>query len=174
MASRAKGKEITKEEGREPVASRPSGGLVSIDDMERMFDRMFGDFWPGRWMRPFGFQWPGRSELAAFEGRTPSVDVIDRDNDIVVKAELPGVDKKDLDVSMSDNAVTIKATSYKEAQEEKGDYYRREIAQGRFVRTVALPVEVDSAKSKATFKNGVLELVIPKLEPAKRHRITVE
>jgi HSP20 family protein len=125
-------------------------------------------------MRPFGTQWSGRSELAALEGRTPSVDIIDRDNKIVVKVELPGVDKKDLDVSMSDNAVTIKAMSYKEAQEEKGGYYRNEIAQGRFVRTVALPVEVDGANGKATFKNGVLELVIPKLEPAQRHRINVE
>jgi HSP20 family protein len=174
MTSQAEGKELTKAEGRAPLASRPSRGLVSLDDMERMFDRMFEDFWPKRWMRPFGFQGPGRGELAALEGRTPSVDIIDRDNEIIVKAELPGVDKKDLDVSMSDNAATIKATSYKEAQEEKGDYYRSEIAQGSYMRTVALPAEVDGAKCKATFKNGVLELVIPKLEPAQRHRINVE
>jgi HSP20 family protein len=92
----------------------------------------------------------------------------------VVKAELPGVDKKDLDVSMSDNAATIKAMSYQEAQEEKGDYYRSDIAQGSFRRTVALPAEVDGSKCKATFKNGMLELVILKLEPAQRHWINVE
>ncbi|HET7586732.1 MAG TPA: Hsp20/alpha crystallin family protein [Gammaproteobacteria bacterium] len=164
-------KQEISESAREPKtqpAVRPSRGLGRFDDVERMLDWMFDDLLPRRWSRPFR-----HGDLVAFEGRTPRVDVIDRENEVLVKAELPGVDKGDLDVSTSDRSVTIKATSHQENKEEKGDYYRSEIARGSYVRTVALPAEVDGARCKATFKNGLLELVIPKLEQARRHRIEV-
>ncbi|MGH8502725.1 MAG: Hsp20/alpha crystallin family protein [Gammaproteobacteria bacterium] len=174
MPSKSTSKEVAKEQAGREAAARPSRGLVSFEDLDRMFDRMFEDFLPRRWMRPFGMPWAGRGEVSAFEGRLPSVDVIDRETEVVVKAELPGVDKKDLDVSLSDNAVTIKASTHQEEKEEKGDYCRAEIAHGSFVRTVALPAEVDESKCKATFSNGVLELTVPKLEQARRRKIEVQ
>jgi hypothetical protein len=85
---------------------------------------------------------------AVFEGRMPSVDVIDRDNEILVRAEIPGVDKKDLDVSVTEDSVCIKGSVQHEEEEEKGEYYRRETSSGSFARTMILPSEVDTAKSE--------------------------
>lgn len=108
-----------------------------------------------------------------FEG-TPKVDVIDRDEEVVIHAELPGVNREDLDVSMTDDTVTIKCTSAHEEKEEKGDFYRREMSRGEFSRTVTLPCEVDDSKAKATFKDWIMELILPKVEPTKRRSIKVE
>lgn len=131
-----------------------------------MFDRL--------WMRPWPLmRWPGRL-APPFEGRMPSVDVIDRDDEVVVRAEVPGVDKKDLDVSMSDSEITIKGTTSREEKEEKGEYYRHEISRGSFSRTVTLPATVDSEKAKAEFKDGLLEIHLPKAEKAKRHHLSIQ
>ncbi len=137
-------------------------------------DRLFESFFSRNWLRPMRWEWPAAGELSApFEGRLPKVDVVDRESDILVRAELPGVDKKDLDISITDNAVTIHATTSRETEEEKGEYYRREITRGSFSRTVALPAEVDADAAKASFKDGILELTVPKVEKAKRRRIEV-
>jgi HSP20 family protein len=103
----------------------------------------------------------------------PKVDVIDRDEDVLVRAELPGVEKKDLEISTSDTSVTLKATTRHEEKEEKGDYYRCEITRGSFARTIALPSQVQSDKAKANLKDGVLELTLPKVEKSKRRTVTV-
>jgi len=79
-----------------------------------------------------------------------------------------------LDVSMTDNTVTIKGTTSREEETEKGDYFRREISSGYFSRTVALPGDVDASNPKVTFKDGVLELTLAKMEKSKRRSIKVE
>ena len=112
--------------------------------------------------------------MKAFEGKTPKVDVVERDKEIIINAELPGVDKKDLDISVTNNSVTIKGTTSHEDKEEKGDYYRCEISQGSYSRTLSLPAEVDEEKAKAKFKNGILKLTLPKLKKSKRHNVKVE
>lgn len=91
-----------------------------------------------------------------------------------MRAEVPGVKKEDLDVSTTDNTVTIKGSTRHEEKEEKGDYYRSEITRGSFSRTVALPSEVDSAKAKARYKDGILELTLPKVNKSKRRTVKVE
>lgn len=153
--------------------ARPARALSPLQEMERMMERMFEGFTPGwlssRWERPV---W--RELAAPFEGKMPTVDVVDREDEVVVRAELPGVEKKDLDVTMSDNTVTIKGSVKHEEKEEKGDYYRREISEGSYARTVMLPAEVDGSKAKAKFKDGMLELTLPKLEKSKRRSIAVE
>jgi HSP20 family protein len=83
------------------------------------------------------------------------------------------VEKKDLEISTSDTSVTLKATTRHEEKEEKGDYYRCEITRGAFSRTVALPAQVESDKAKASLKDGVLELTLPKVEKSKRRTVTV-
>ncbi len=150
---------------------RPGHVLSPFDEM----DRWFGNFMPRGWMRPFHRERPSWGELAApFEGHMPKVDVIDRDEEVVVRAEVPGVEKDDLDVTVSENTVTIKGQTKHEEKEEKGDYYRCEISQGAFARTVTLPGDVDTEKVKAQFKDGVLELALPKIAKTKRRTVKID
>ncbi len=143
--------------------------LSPFEEMDRLFDSYFSR----GWMRPF--QFPSFAKTAApFEGRVPNIDLVDRDDEFVIKAELPGVDKKDLDISVSQNSVTIKGSTRHEEKEEKGDYYRCEISRGSYARTLALPADVDEEHSKATFKDGVLELTLPKQKKTRRHNIQIE
>ena len=141
--------------------------LGPLDDMERWFD----DFFSRRWLRP----WRWESRLPeAFSLTMPKVDVVDRANEVVVRAEVPGVEKQDVEVSVSGNMLTIRGESKKETREEKGDYYRAEITRGAFSRTLALPAEVDDTTTKAVMKDGVLELTLPKVEKAKRRSIKID
>ena len=146
----------------------PMQVMNPFDEMDRMFE----GFFPRRWMQPFHWEMPRMPEMA--ELKVPKIDVIDRETEIVVKAELPGVAKDDLDVSMTDNSVTIKGSTCHEKTEEKGNYYHSEISRGSFSRTVALPGNVDAHKARATFNDGILELTIPKEKKSHRKNITVE
>jgi len=149
----------------------PARALGPIEDIERMFD----NFFRRGFMRPSHWDWPSWSELAApLEEKLPRVDVIDRDEAVVVRAEVPGVDKDNLEVTLSDNTITLKGSTRHEEKEEKGNYYRCEISQGSFTRTVALPADVDGSKAKASFKDGLLEVTLPKVTPAQRHTIKIE
>lgn len=148
----------------------PPRQLGRFEDLDRFFDQ----FLRRSWLRPWHLDWPSFPEFALPELKAPKVDVIDRDGEVVIKAEIPGVDKKDLDISVGDDSVTIKGETRKEEKEENGDYYRCEISRGSFSRTVALPAAVDGVKAAATFKDGILELTIPKVRAAKRHKIAVK
>ncbi len=157
-------------QGQEVRKASPVRALSPFEEMDRMFD----NFFRRGWVRPWRFEWPSLPEMALPEMKLPKVDVIDLENEILVKAEVPGVDKKDIDISVGENTVTIKGETRREEKEEKGDYYRCEISRGAFSRTVALPAAVDGAKAKAAFKDGMLELTLPKMEKAKRHSIKVD
>jgi len=162
--------EVSRAKGQEMQKATPMRALSPFEEMDRMFE----SFFPRGWMQPFRREWPSLGEMAApFEGKMPKVDVINRDAEIVVRAEVPGVDKKDIDVTMTDSTVTIKGSTSHEEKEEKGDYYRCEISRGAFSRTVALPAGVDSSKAKAKFQDGVLELTMPKTEKTKRVSVKV-
>ncbi len=165
------------EESRKEVTSpqvqkaAPARALSPFEEMDRLFE----NFSRRGWMRPFHWEWPSLGGLAApFEGKLPRVDIIDREAEIVVRAEVPGVERKDLDVSVTDNTVTLKGSTSHEVKEEKGDFYRCEISRGAFSRTMTLPAEVDGSKARAAFKDGVLELTLPKLEKAKRHSVKLD
>jgi HSP20 family protein len=145
--------------------------LSPFEEMDRLFESRF----PRAWLLPSHWPRPSWGDLTApFEGKRPRVDVIDRDNEVVVKAELPGVDKKDIDVSVTKNSVTIQGKTSHEEKEEKGDHYRCEISRGSYSRTLTLPAEVKEGESKAKIKDGILELTLPKVEKSKRHKVKVE
>ena len=149
----------------------PASIFSPFGEMERWFESAF----PTLRQRHFRGGWPSWGEMpAVFEGRMPSVDVIDRDNEILVRAEIPGVDKKDLDVSVTEDSVCIKGSVQHEEEEEKGEYYRRETSSGSFARTMILPSEVDTTKVKAKFKDGVLEMTLPKVKQSKRQKISLD
>ncbi len=170
MAKESKKQEESKEI-QSPQRVTPTRALSPFEEMDRLME----SFFPRHWLRPFRWEMPSWSELGApLEMKTPRVDIIDRDNEIVVKAEIPGVKKEDLDVSMTESTVTIKGSTSHEEKQEKGNFYRCEISRGAFSRTVALPADVDTDKAKAVFNDGILELTIPKVEKSKRKTITVE
>ena len=149
----------------------PTRALSPLDEFDRFFENQF----PARWMQPLHWMHPSWSKFgASFEGKMPNVDVINRENEIVVKAELPGVDKKDLDISVTKNTVTIKGTTSQEEKEERGDYYRCEMSRGSYSRTLRLPADINEDKVKAKYKDGILELTLKKLEETKRQTIKIE
>jgi len=145
--------------------------LTPFDEMDRLFERVF----PRGWLRPFGWESPLLSEFAEpLEMRPPRMDVFDGEENVVIRAEVPGVDKKDLAITVNDTSATIKGKVMREAKEEKGEYYRCEIGSGEFSRTLMLPCAVDASKASAQLKDGVLELTLPKIEKSKRHTIRID
>jgi HSP20 family protein len=106
--------------------------------------------------------------------RFPPVDVYEEGGAIVVKAELPGMKKEEIEVELRDDVVTISGRKEREEKVERKEYRRFERAAGAFARTVRLPAEVDAAKVTATYRDGVLELRAPKAEPAKVNARKVE
>ncbi|MGD8339762.1 MAG: Hsp20/alpha crystallin family protein [Gammaproteobacteria bacterium] len=145
--------------------------VARIEDLENVFD----DLIRRRWPRPLRWEWPRwESFPSLFEDKVPSVDVIDREKEVIVRAEVPGIEKEDLDISITDRTLTIKGSTRKEEQEEQDDYFRHEIRSGTFSRSVLLPSEINASKAAASFKDGVVELNLPKVRAAKRQTISVD
>jgi len=165
----------TKEPGEKALgALQPGEAYGALSQFDEM-DRLMGSLMRGRWPRLFSEDWSLWPEFGtSLERPMPRVDVVDKDDEVEVTAELPGVKKEDLDVSVSDNTLTIRSSTSHEEKEEKGEYYRREIRKGEFFRNVALPADVNGDQAKASFENGVLKISLPKLETAKRQSIKVE
>ncbi|MFO8046913.1 MAG: Hsp20/alpha crystallin family protein [Halomonas sp.] len=168
-------KKTSKDTENVPVSTGKSTPQTESRTMSpfREFDRLLDTFFdrggmPSRWEHPL---W---QRFAAFEKGLPKVDVIDRDAEVVVRAEVPGFDREELDVSVTDGAVTIKGDHHEEAKEEEGEYFHSEISRGAFSRTVSLPDDIDADKAAASFKNGVLELTLPKHKKANRRKIEVK
>jgi HSP20 family protein len=139
--------------------------------LDQQVERLFEDFFNRRWLRPFASFGSGDPQI---EARVPRVDVVDRDDDLLLRAEMPGMSKDDIDVSVSDNSVTVKGSVRKESEESEGDYHRREIVSSYVSRTVPLPCSVDGDKAKARLKDGMLEVTLPKVASSKRKRLDVE
>ena len=104
----------------------------------------------------------------------PAVDIKEEPDKFVIHADVPGVDPKDIEVSMENGVLTIKGQREEEKKEEKEGYKRIERVRGAFYRRFSLPDTADAEKIKAKVKNGVLEIVIPKQEEVQPRRITVE
>ncbi len=132
--------------------------LAEFDDIRQEFDRFFCRGWP-----------TGLEEGAW----TPALDVIERENEVIVKAELPGLGHEDIDLSIVDNTLTLKGEKRHEAEKTEGGHYRSERVFGSFQRTINLPSYVDADKVAATFKDGVLDVRLPKREEAKVKKINV-
>ncbi len=134
-------------------------------EMEEEMERFFEE-WPFRW-RP----WTRRA-LRAREW-TPRVDMFDRQDRVIVKAELPGVNKEDIDVSVAGGVLTIKGERKPEEGVKDEDYYCCERYRGKFYRAIQLPTDVDTDKVEANYKNGVLEITLPKVPEVTPKKISV-
>lgn len=138
------------------------------DDIDRAFDRMFKD-WPrfGAMTVPDVF---GSGEIFGKANETaiaPRVDVAEDDNAYEITAEMPGVEEKDIEVSVRDDRLTLRGEKKSEKEEKKKDYHMTERNYGSFERSFRLPGNVDADNIKATFAKGVLTLTLPKTAAAK-------
>ena len=112
--------------------------------------------------------------FSAVEEVMPSVNIFEEKGDVIVKAELPGIKKEDIDITLTDETITISGEKKKEEEVKKKDYYRWECSYGSFNRTFSLPAEVQPDKVKTKMKDGVLEIRIPKTEEAKKKEVKVK
>jgi HSP20 family protein len=128
--------------------------------------------------RPFGLleEVEEMARSASETGLAPKMDVYEEGKDLVIKAELPGIRKKDLDIQLDGDVLTIKAEKKEEKEEgEKGTtHYYRERRFGQYVRRLALPARVDAEKVTATLKKGLLEIRLPKAEGPETKQIEVK
>jgi HSP20 family protein len=148
------------------VAQSPSGSGGSVGHLSHIrneINRLFED--------PFSFLTPSTS---FFEGWTPPLDIYEDKDKYVVKAELPGMKKEDIDVSLDGNTLILSGERKHEEERKEGESYRAERFFGRFQRTVTLPAAVQGNKIEATYKDGMLTITLPKSEDAKRKQIQVK
>ena len=144
--------------------------LNSFKKLENKVEHMFQNMWHNPFSRE---KLPDFTTYSPF-GKLPKIDVIDRDKEIFVKAELPGFDKEDLDISIANNQLVIKAKSCHEEKEEKGDYLKQEISKSEIYRSLLLPADVEEENVTTSFKNGVLKLTIPKQKKSQRNQIKLD
>ncbi len=142
------------------VRWKPFRDMVSIqDEMNKLFDDFFGrpvartDWTEGVW--------------------SPSVDVSEDKDNVVIKAEMPGMNKDDVKISIQDNVLTLKGEKRQEKEEKDKNYHRIERSYGSFCRSFQLPTSVKSDKIKANYKDGVLSVMLPKTEEVKPKEIPI-
>lgn len=146
--------------------------FAQLEEVERLFERLM----PSTWMRPMAWNWPLWAGLdEGFEHiRVPQLDVVDRDKEILIRAELPGVDKKDIQVSLNETTLNITGCINRESKEQRKDYVRCEIAHGNFSRSMPIPDGVDTSKISASLRDGILEIILPKEAGAQRRSVEVK
>ena len=148
---------------------RPLGLRHPLMGLRREIERLFDDFDLGVWRRPGGVFdvepfWRGELSFA----KAPAVDVAEKEKEYEVTAELPGMEEKDIDVKFADGVLTIKGEKHEEKEEKRKDYYLSERRFGSFQRSFQVPEGVDADKIEASFKNGVLTVVLPKTAEAQK------
>lgn len=143
-----------REDGKRLAVRRPEN---SIDDLYDQMERFFDDFWAN----PFSLTAPRGTGLIS-GGFVPRVDVSENDKQVTVKAEVPGLDEDDLQLSFMKGVLTIYGEKRAEHEDKGSRYHRIERAYGSFRRSVEMPCEVEEDNISATFKKGVLTVVLPK------------
>lgn len=126
-------------------------------EMNRLFDEFFGE---------------RRTGLAG-GGWSPAVDVSETETSLTIRSELPGMTQENIELNLQDNVLTLKGEKSQEEKEDQENFHRIERSYGSFSRSFSLPANVDQEKVEATFKNGVLEIVLPKAEEAMPKKIAI-
>ena len=132
--------------------------------LRHRMDKMLGDFF---------YPSAQGQEDSEVRNSNPAADIYENDANIVIKAELPGIDKKDISVDVKNRVLTLKGERSSDDETKEDNYYRRERGYGRFERVFTLPAEIDLEKIKADYKDGVLKIEIPKPQEKKPQKITV-
>ena len=161
--------QVTQSSGNRSVARR--NDALSPFAPLREIERLFGDFFS-----VFGV--PARAEREAVTLPpgiiAPRIDVSETDDEVRIKAELPGVNEKDIDVRLVDDVLTIRGEAQTEHEEKQQDYRVMERARGTFVRSLRLPFMADASQVQASFKDGILSITIPKPREARERVQRIE
>ena len=159
-----------------PRKEQEVGAGRAVTPFTHSMEEFFENFFPRRWMEglePFGWRRPMWPELEENFDFLPNVDIVDKDDYVLVRAEMPGVKKEDLEITIAGDWLNFEARREVEETEEKDDFFRHEMAYGRLFRTLRLPVEVHGDKATAELKDGIVELHLPKVEVTTPHKIKV-
>jgi len=138
--------------------------MPRISDLNREMNRLFDSFFKGDVAdgASFGSSW------------TPAVDILEKEDSYVLEAELPGLKKEDVKISVQDNILTLRGEKKDERKESRKGYLRMETGYGSFTRSFTLPSTINTSKIEAEFKDGVLKINVPKAEEAKEKLIEVK
>ncbi len=161
-----KGSERPRTRGGRSTSRQAAQPPSLLQDVDRLWDSFIERFGLGSpWPFPIGDQ-----RFAAF-GQRPRVDVAEKGDDIVVTAEIPGLKREDLDISMTNDVLTLRAEQSSESEREQAGYHRREIMRGSFVRQIRLPCAVDVDRATADYRDGMLTVTMPKAAQARSRKI---
>ena len=133
-----------------------------LSNLRREMDDFWGNLADEREFLPMRGEW------------MPSVDISETKDSLVVKAEIPGMESKDIDISLSGDLLTIKGEKKQKTEEKKENFHRIETRYGAFSRTIRVPVSVDPEKIEASYDNGVLKITLPKKEEVKAKQIEIK
>ncbi len=142
------------------VRQRPRMANWGLMDLRDEIEKMFNDF--------------GAGDDAGEGFWTPSVDISEESDKLVMTVELPGVDKKDVKISLHENVLTIEGQKTRQTEEQKDKYYRCERSYGKFSRSFTLPTKVVADKIEANYKDGILSITLPKVEEAQPRQIQIK
>jgi HSP20 family protein len=151
-------------------------GWPPFENIRREIDRIFDRFHLGTWDFPFGrraFDLEVPWTRAAGMGIAPAVDVVEKEKEYEITAELPGMDEKNIELKLSNGMLTLKGEKKEEKEEREKDYYMSERRYGSFVRSFQVPEGVDTAKIEAAFSKGVLTVKLPKTAEAQKSEKTI-
>jgi HSP20 family protein len=140
---------------------------TTLDSLHREFYRMFESFWRGMGPQPFA------SSIWGFNSAVPAIDQSEDEAAYHVAVELPGIEKKDVEISLADNVLTIRGERELDKEEKEQSYYLRERAHGSFRRSLSFPVQIDENKVKAAFADGVLSITLLKTKEAQKKAKTI-
>lgn len=149
-------------------SAEDNGGTAAVSEFRSEIDQIFNEFFAD----PFSFGLTTQSGRKSF-GWVPTLDVSENENEVTIRAEVPGVDPDDLDISVSGDYLTLSGEKKEETEERKESFYRSERRFGQFRRQVALPSFVDKDDVSAEYRNGTLTVKLKKTAEAKPRRIPV-
>jgi HSP20 family protein len=143
----------------------PGSPSSFLDNLRSEIDRLFDEFGFGR-----GLSFPSFGSFTGVMDWSPQTEVFQRDNEMVVRADLPGLSKDDIDIEIEDDQLTIRGERRSEHEEDRQGFYSSERSYGSFYRSIPLPRGVNGDEAAANFENGVLEITLPIPEQASRGR----
>jgi HSP20 family protein len=140
---------------------------------EEMMNRMFEDFWgrPSRQLMLPSGEW---REIMPAESRQPFIDLAETNKEVIARAEMPGLEKENIKINLTEDRLEISAETNQEEEKKEKEYVYKEMRSGSYYRAFTLPSPVDADNAQASYKNGVLEIKMPKKEIKEKKEVKVE